>query len=84
MTEKIDYREKVRSEAETLAADAATDGGRAFPTYWDHGQRGMSLRDYFAAQALPEVLSLESTLTMDEAARLAYAAADAMLKARST
>lgn len=48
---------------------------------------GMSLRDYFAAKALPECLAYWRTLDDTTAAavsyaQLAYDAADAMLKAR--
>ena len=64
------------------------DGGPAFPR--DHaynGHNGMTLRDYFAAKAMAAILartvtvSIEPELFAKESA-LAYAAADAMLKAR--
>jgi hypothetical protein len=76
------------------------DGGRAFPVLhtidgnWvkepcaEHS--GMSLRDYFAAKALPAVLAeMWGMGTHDSpipptAARFAYKVADAMLKARAT
>lgn len=72
------------------------DGGPAFPaheqwTEWSElkadyvprtGPRGgMSLRDYFAGQAL-HLYDERPDLTMNEIARSAYALADAMLKAR--
>ena len=41
---------------------------------------GMSLRDYFAAKALPYLMSAYEDI--DAVARVAYAQADAMLKAR--
>jgi len=41
---------------------------------------GMTLRDYFAAKALPQCF--EVSATTDIAAREAYRMADAMLKAR--
>ena len=41
---------------------------------------GMSLRDYFAAKALPQCF--EVSATTDIAAKEAYRMADAMLKAR--
>ncbi|MFK2876932.1 hypothetical protein [Rhodanobacter hydrolyticus] len=50
-----------------------------------HGTYGMTLRDYFAAQALPEVVRrypISTATTVDEAAELAYEMADAMLRAR--
>ena len=79
------------------------DGGPAFPAYeraevlFEEGYRqmstpvgGMSLRDWFAGQALPVIakrIHLTETWTMSggnmlDAARLAYGLADAMLKAR--
>ena len=43
-------------------------------------QRGMTLRDYFAAKAMPQCF--EVSTTTDIAAKEAYKMADAMLKAR--
>jgi len=81
----------------------ANDGGLAFPakrmenatTAYSHEwvevtYPGMTLRDYFAAAALPAALQQEATsdegrpCMYDEAAvaRVAYRLADAMLKAR--
>jgi len=75
------------------------DGGSAFPmppfncpngdTDW--GNSGMSLRDWFAGQALTGMLptikaNSEDTLihtSIPMAARFSYAIADAMLKARA-
>ena len=61
------------------------DGGPAFPrTGWDghtQPQSGMTLRDYFAATALPQV-DLRSHGTPDDVATECYQLADAMLKAR--
>jgi len=62
------------------------NGGPAFPLdltvegdhRWGHG---MMLRDYFAAKALPSFISL-TTCDEEEAARRAYAYADAMIEAR--
>lgn len=64
-------------------------GGPAFPVNDSHemnnGERavyadpGMNLRDYFAAKAMQ---SLIGSTTIADVARLAYVAADAMLKAR--
>lgn len=64
---------------------ANTDGGAAFPTgAWN----GMSLRDYFAAQVMQELIS-KTTINNnvgDSALRgyadQAYRIADAMLRAR--
>jgi hypothetical protein len=58
-------------------------GGPAFPT-GDHPESqlcastGMTLRDYFAAKAMPYMLGV----SVDEIAKTAYEIADAMLKAR--
>jgi hypothetical protein len=60
-------------------------GGPAFPLHpeirptLDKEWCGMTLRDYFAAKALPTTMQ---TWKPDEAARLAYEQADAMLEAR--
>lgn len=51
-----------------------------------HVHTGMSLRDYFAAKAMPlvaEIAELEHT-GPDEWARACYEIADAMLKARAS
>ena len=59
-------------------------GGEAFP--WNgHGVGGMTLRDWFAGQALMGVLSnskLDERVGENRVARSAYEIADAMLKAR--
>lgn len=63
---------------------AKIDGGPAFPlpvTEWNPGNAGMSLRDWFAGQALAGIMTLRPN-TADEAAWAAYEAADAMLAAR--
>ena len=52
-------------------------GGPAFP--WGAGFAGMTLRDYFAAKALPECIGWGEP---DEICAKAYEYADAMLKAR--
>ena len=63
------------------------DGGPAFPLQsigpeFQPGYSGMTLRDYFAAAALQGILSEGGGPTWDVDAKCAYAAADAMLKAR--
>lgn len=54
---------------------------QAFPNH--HPERrhatGMSLRDYFAAKAMP---AMEPSLSPEEIATKSYELADAMLKAR--
>lgn len=78
----------------------AEDGGRAFPTlemfeeyhggvggYVKHYAPigGMSLRDYFAAQAMADVYSHFDWMgdSINKAAALSYAIADAMIKERA-
>jgi hypothetical protein len=58
----------------------------AFPWQIDNGEtmrghKGMALRDYFAAKALPVVMPDNRGYPMD-AAKAAYQFADAMMKAR--
>ena len=72
------------------------DGGPAFPVIFEHSdgtseQHGLSLRDYFAAEALPPVTYVcrydaleDGESRADLFARKAYEMADAMLKARAT
>jgi hypothetical protein len=72
-------------------------GGPAFPAqvkFFDKPTTGMSLRDYFAAKAMqgiyacpdhvtePDGSDGPDPLTDSDIARLAYAMADAMLRAR--
>ena len=55
----------------------------AFPHFGHTGwsnSGGMTLRDYFAAKALPQCFAVSTTT--DIAAREAYRMADAMMKAR--
>ncbi|WP_439538722.1 hypothetical protein [Sphingomonas sp.] len=56
----------------------------AFPQAMAMGDRGMTLRDYFAGQALPVVVALlgRDVGTADTLAKDAYTIADAMLAAR--
>ena len=68
------------------------DGGPAFAAgAYEHNsggylawQDGMSLRDYFAAKALPACIAaaLNTSLSELQVSELAYNFADAMLKAR--
>jgi hypothetical protein len=65
------------------------DGGNAFPLTETHptmGSRvwpGMSLRDWFAGQAMQGELSSGSRQDFDDLADVSYRMADAMLKARN-
>lgn len=61
------------------------DGGPAFPKEGPLGSGGMSLRDYFAAKAMQEIMArcrAEGGLHMGEIAELAYKQADWMLTER--
>jgi hypothetical protein len=65
-------------------------GGPAFPQLSDAYRSGMTLRDYFAAQALPAVVTLCFADTdakdgkgPDYFSKCSYMIADAMLKARA-
>ena len=57
---------------------------KAFPK--DSDGRFMDLRDYFAAQAMPELVSIDShqfpELDYSDIAEISYKYADAMMKAR--
>ena len=57
------------------------NGGNAFPT---DNNEGMTLRDYFAAKALPTITARYENLNQnhDYIAKLAYCLADAMITAR--
>lgn len=59
------------------------DGGPAFPAHdnWRINS-GMSLRDYFAAKAMQELINNDEVPTMRESVEAAYRWADAMLEAR--
>ena len=60
-------------------------GGPAFPiVVGDQMTQGMSLRDYFAAKAMQGLIvdPDRADQSREECARLSYAMADAMLKAR--
>jgi len=64
------------------------NGGPAFPvveTHPVHGSRidfGMTLRDYFAGQALAGLQFMDTERTYDTDAKNCYQMADAMIKAR--
>ena len=67
-----------------------TDGGFAFPVPAPHVAAGMSLRDYFAAQALSGILAalleggvIDPHRYHERIAAEAYQHADAMLKERA-
>jgi hypothetical protein len=49
----------------------------------DSGSTGMTLRDYFAAKAMPALIAESPNADDDIIAQLAYGLADAMLIARN-
>jgi len=56
-----------------------------FPKDWDSFEDGMTLRDYFAGQALTGLLAgrqPNNAYPFEHLAEMSYATADAMLKAR--
>ena len=73
---------------------SAKTGGPAFPYSFPDGRKddynvayGMTLRDYFAAKAMQGILAgthpiVKQAEPLPTVARVAYAQADAMLKAR--
>ena len=78
--------------------DGKIDGGPAFPVtptmegagQWGYAYPGMTLRDWFAGQALPTIIegarkiliATEQMPSADRMARAAYVLADAMLAER--
>lgn len=62
------------------------DGGPAFPrSYSANGHNGMSLRDYFAGQAVAGIMAyphIKQGTTNASMATVAWAIADAMIAAR--
>ena len=60
-------------------------GGPAFPYEFGSCNKGMTLRDYFAAKAMQGMLAENGggAVTNDKLADWAYLIADAMLKARN-
>lgn len=70
-------------------SDSINNGGPAFPVTLDHrgcvGAYGMTLRDYFAGQALAGLLTqlAEDEFGPSHFAKVSYEMADAMLEARN-
>ena len=63
------------------------DGRPAFPVRWEdmahsNSHHGMTLRDWFAGQALAGLLATNPILTWVDIAEDAYRSADAMIAAR--
>ena len=60
------------------------EGGPVHPCTYGNIHDGMSLRDYFAGQALASIwASPHTTGSTDDIAKLAYKSADEMLEART-
>ena len=59
--------------------DIKRAGGPAFPTHDRTQHLGITLRDYFAGQA---IINVGKIYDPDESAALAYEIADAMIRAR--
>ena len=60
-------------------------GGYAFPIFWGEGQspsQGMTLRDWFAGQAMAGILAKGGGETWEADAAWAWRAADAMIAER--
>lgn len=69
--------------AEIRATPIFDDGGPAFPTQnTSEGYRGMSLRDWFAGQALAGCVAADDESPVGRIAADAYAFADAMIAER--
>lgn len=68
-------------------SDQINDGGQAFPMAFaceSEKHRGMSLRDWFAGQALTGLMALQFVrASNEEFAKISYKTADAMLLERS-
>ena len=68
--------------------DKINTGGPAYPVPIDHWEPGMALRDYFAGQAVGEVIAyfadkqFKGEGAPEAFARKAYEIADAMIAAR--
>lgn len=73
-------------------SDEINDGGPAFPSQWDDRDNvGMTLRDWFAGQALVGIINAcaldtrrDGERTENMFARKAFSIADAMIAARET
>ena len=88
LAEAAERIEALETENAMLRACKGQDGGRAFPACNEanvNGTMGMSLRDWFAGQALAGIMAsgLPNDVESPELSRAAYLVADAMLAARS-
>ena len=67
--------------------DKIDRGGYAFPGDSSHllgSERGMTMRDFFAAKAMQSLLTCEGEANAKSVAKAAYFMADAMLRARES
>lgn len=73
-----------------MSTELKNQGGPAFPTPTPDLEEGMTLRDYYAGQALVGLLSGQyssagsSTFNLEEVPEESYKIADAMLAARDS
>ena len=71
-------------------AETEKDGGQVYPAAWGNPEQGgdyvpgMSLRDWFAGQAVRARWGNGHAMMPEDAAQMAYQLADAMLIARAT
>lgn len=66
-----------------MMAENRNDGGSAFPATMPYSDAGMSIRDYFAGQALAGIMAdYNIGDSFHDVAETSYALADAMLEAR--
>ncbi len=71
-------------------SEKINDGGAAFPAIMIGHDKGMTLRDFFAAKAMQGIFvnigrngfDIDSSNSLERAAEKAYKMADEMLKAR--
>ena len=66
--------------------DNDNTGGPAYPVPMDHWHPGMTLRDWFAGQAIAIDMARSDSAyrpTLNEIATIAYLVADAMIAARA-
>jgi hypothetical protein len=83
------FTETKTTTTEKKSPSVFEEGGPVHPVTYGNIHDGISLRDYFAGQALGELLEDQMTRRADKSvviqntAKLAYRLADAMLEART-
>ena len=80
---------RLHATGDMTMTDKINTGGPAYPVPIDHWESGMTLRDYFAGQAIGQIISVCTNDTHiagesapDAFARKSYEIADAMITAR--